>query len=443
MPWYKKLHWQIIIAMILGLIYGLIASRFGWVKFTEYWIKPWGTIFINLLKLIAMPMILASLVTGIASLSDLTKLSRIGGKTIGLYIITTIIAVILALLVANAFKSTGAFSGELRKQLKEMYAGKIQEKQDIAAKQIKKGPLQSIVNIIPQNAVDAASNNRNMLQMVFLAILIGIGLVKSNKEKTGIISKIFESANELILRIVELIMVIAPFGVFAQLASVITELAGNDPANAMRVLKALGLYLFMVILALFLHVMFVYIGMLKLFTKISIKEFFKAIQPAMLIAFSTSSSAATLPITMECCEKELGLPEEITSFTLPVGATVNMDGTSIYQAISVVFIAHIMGINLTFMDQITVILTCTLASIGAAGVPGAGVVMLVIVMQAINIPIEGIALVLGVERIIDMFRSVVNITGDSAVTCVVSQSEGNRTNSPTALESKTDDNPNL
>lgn len=423
MPWYRKLHWQIIIAMVLGLIYGLLASRLGWVKFTTYWIKPWGTIFINLLKLIAMPMILASLVTGIASLSDLTKLSRIGGKTIGLYIITTIIAVIIGLLVANAFKLTGAFSGELRNQLKGLYADKIKEKQDIAAKEKGKGPLQPIVNIIPQNAVNAASNNRNMLQMVFLAILIGIGLVKSNKEKTGIISKIFESANELILRIVELIMIIAPFGVFAQLASVITDLAGKDPANAMRILKALGLYMFMVILALFLHTMFVYAGMLKLFTKIGIKEFFKAIEPAMLIAFSTSSSAATLPITMECCEKELGLPEEVTSFTLPVGATVNMDGTSIYQAISVVFIASIMGINLTFMDQITVILTCTLASIGAAGVPGAGVVMLVIVMQSINIPIEGIALVLGVERIIDMFRSVTNITGDSAVTCVVSQSE--------------------
>lgn len=420
MPWYRQLHWQIIIGMVLGLIYGLVASRYGWIGFTDNWIKPWGTIFINLLKMIAMPMILASLVAGVASLSDLAKLSRIGGKTIALFLITTTIAVTIGLLLVNVLKPGKTLSPQIRKQLAEVYQDSVQEKADYARKKKEQGPLQPIVDIVPPNIIDAASNNRNMLQMVFLAVLIGVGLVKSDKEKTGIISKIFDSLNELILRVVELIMLIAPVGVFAQIASVITDLGGEDPIRALKILKALGFYMIVIFLGLIIHVGVVYMGMLKLFTDIGISRFLRAIRPAQLIGFSTSSSAATLPITMECCEKGLGLPEEITGFTLPVGATVNMDGTSLYQAVAVVFIAQIMGMDLSFANQITIVITCVLASVGAAGVPGAGIVMLVIVLQSINVPVAGIALIIGVDRLIDMFRTATNLTGDATVTAVIS-----------------------
>lgn len=423
MPWYRQLHWQIIMGMILGLLYGLLSSHFGWIDFTESWVKPWGTIFINLLKMIAMPMILASLVTGVASLSDLTKLSRIGFKTIALYLVTTIIAITLGLILVNVLKPGRSLSPELHKQLKETYASKVKESEEDAVEAKKRAPLDLIVSMVPQNIIDAASNNKNMLQMVFIALLIGIGLVKSDREKTEIVRKFFDAANELILRIVELIMIVAPIGVFAQIAAVISELAGKDPSRALRILHALGFYLVVVLIGFVMHMGLVYGGLVKFFTKISVGDFFRAIRKAQLIGFSTSSSAATLPVTMECCEKELDLPEEITSFTLPVGATINMDGTSLYQAVSAVFIAQIMGIDLTLFQQITIVLTCTLASVGAAGVPGAGVVMLVIVLQAINVPVEGIALILGVERIADMFRTVVNITGDAAVTTVVAGSE--------------------
>jgi len=423
MPWYKKLHWQIIMGMALGLIYGLVATYMGWAKFTADWIKPWGTIFINLLKLIAMPMIIASLICGVASLSDLTKLSRIGGKTILLYFTTTVIAVIIGLLLVNTLKPGAHFPKSIKEELKRKYQAKVEKSEDIAVKEKKRGPLDTIVRIIPQNVIDSASNNRNMLQMVFVALLIGIALVKAKSEKTKILRQFFEAMNDVVMIIVDLIMKIAPIGVFAQIAGVITGLAGKNPLEALHILKALGFYLLVVLGGLLIHVIGIYGLMIKIFTKYGIGEFFRGISDAQLIAFSTSSSAATLPVTKECCERELGIPEEITSFTLPVGATVNMDGTSLFQAVSVVFIAQILGMDLSLTQQIIIVLTCTLASIGAAGVPGAGVVMLVIVLQSINVPVDGIALIMGVERIIDMFRTVTNVTGDAAVTAVVANSE--------------------
>lgn len=423
MPWYRQLHWQIVIGMVLGTLLGVTASLLGWGDFVAQWIKPFGTIFINLLKLAAMPMIIVSLVTGIASLSDLTKLSRIGGKTIAIYLATTVLAVIIGLLLVSIIKPGSSLPEDMRQQLEQSYSDTLAQRASQAEQVKKSGPLQFIVDIVPENVINAFSDNRLMLQMVFIALLLGIGLVKSDKEKTQIIIDLFSAANELVLKIVEMIMLIAPIGVFAQISTVITELADKDPVQALMVLKTLGVYLGTVIIGLSIQTFLVYGGMLKFFTSISFKDFFKAMRPVQLIAFSTSSSAATLPVTMECCEKELKIPEEITSFTLPVGATVNMDGTSLFQAVSVVFIAQIIGYNLTLMDQLAVILTTLLASIGTAGVPGAGVVMLVIVLQSINIPIEGIVLILGVERIIDMFRTVTNVTGDAVVTAMVAKSE--------------------
>ncbi len=424
MPWYKKLHWQIIIAMICGLIYGLTASKMGWIDFTTNFIKPWGTIFISLLKFIAIPMILSSLIVGVASLSDLTKLSRIGGRTITLYIITTVIAITIGLILVNTLKPGKAFPEEMRDKLQQLYLNKVANSEQTLEETKKSGPLQPIVRIVPQNAFHAATDNTQMLQVVFIALIIGMGMVRAGKEKTETLKKFFENMNDVIMCVVDMIMKIAPFGVFAQISATITDLAGKDPMQALQILKALGFYMIVVLVGLFIHTVGVYGSILSFFTNVGMGRFFSAIRPVQLIGFSTSSSAATLPVNMECCEKDLGIKEEICSFTLPVGATINMDGTSLYQAVTAVFIAQILGRDLTLAQQLTIILTCTLSSIGTAGVPGAGVVMLVIVLQTINVPVEGIALVLGVERILDMFRTVTNVTGDAVVTAVVAQSEG-------------------
>lgn len=434
MPWYKKLHWQIIIAMALGLIYGLTASKMGWIDFTTNWIKPWGTIFISLLKFIAIPMILSSLIVGVASLSDLTKLSRIGGRTIIIYILTTVIAITIGLILVNTLKPGKAFPEEMRDKLQQLYLNKVTDSEQTLEESKKAGPLQPVIKIVPQNAFDAAADNTKMLQVVFIALIVGMGMVKAGKEKTETLKKFFEGMNDVIMCIVDMIMTVAPFGVFAQISATITDLAGKDPVQALQILKALGFYMIVVLLGLFIHTVGVYGSILSFFTKIGMGRFFGAIRPVQLIGFSTSSSAATLPVNMECCEKDLGIPEEICSFTLPVGATINMDGTSLYQAVTAVFIAQILGRDLTLIQQLTIVLTCTLSSIGTAGVPGAGVVMLVIVLQAINVPVEGIALVLGVERILDMFRTVVNVTGDAVVTAMVAQSEGKIDESAASLK---------
>lgn len=423
MPWYRQLYWQIIIGMIAGLIFGLLASSMGWIEFTSNWIKPWGTIFINLLKLIAIPMILASLVTGVASLSDLAKLSRIGGKTIALYVGTTIIAIIVGLIIVNMVQPGKSMSLSMREKMAKLYSEKVEQSAKTATETRQSGPLQPIIDIVPGNVFQSISDNKNMLQVVFLAIMLGIGLIQVEKSKSEHVRVFFQSLNDVILNIVELVMKFAPIGVFAQISSVLTELSGSDPRKALEILQALGAYGMVVLLGLLIHTGGFYSLLLRLFTPMSVGFFFKTIRPAQIIAFSTSSSAATLPVNMERCEKGLGIPEEITSFTLPLGATINMDGTAVYQSVAAVFIAQVLGMNLTFLDQVTIVLTATLASIGAAGVPGAGVVMLVIVLQSIHVPIEGIALILGIDRILDMFRTVTNITGDAVITSIVAHSE--------------------
>ncbi len=424
MPWYKKLHWQIIIGMILGVIYGLLASFYGWIEFTDHWIKPWGVIFINLLKLVAVPMILVSLINGVSSLSDFTRLSRIGGRTIAIYVATTIVAVVIGLVLVNTLRPGTALTPQMKEQMARSYQEQVDKSHEQASRQKEGGPLRVLVDMVPENVVEAASDNRNMLQMVFVALLLGMGIVGAGREKTKSVGDLMEGLNLIILQVVNFIMIMAPIGVFAQLATVITELSGRDPSGAMVILRALGYFVIVVILGQAIQIFGVYSAMLKLFTPLSFRRFFTAIRPAQLIGFSTSSSAATLPVNMKCCEQELGIPEEITGFTLPVGATVNMNGTSLYQAIAVVFIAQILGMNLSIADQVMVVITTTLASVGTAGVPGAGTVMLIIVLQSIHVPVEGVALIMGVERIIDMFRTVTNITGDAVVTAVVANSEG-------------------
>ena len=418
------LHWKIIIGMTLGVVFGLLAITIGWDQFTSDWIKPFGTIFINLLKLIAVPLVFASLIKGVASLSDISKLSRIGSKTIALYLTSTVVAVTIGLLIVNTIQPGKYFSEEKRIEFKEKFATKTEAKMEAAAQVSDQGPLQFMVHIVPQNFLNAATDNSNMLQVIFFAILFGMAMIMLPDEKTVYVKGFFDGVNDVILQIVDMIMRMAPFGVFALLASLMVDFSDGDIRNVLELFSALGLYSLAVIIGLLTMIFVVYPIILRLFTKMNYFDFFKGILPAQMLAFSTSSSAATLPVTMERCEDHLGVSEEISSFVLPLGATINMDGTSLYQAVAAVFIAQAFGIDLDLTQQLTIVLTATLASIGAAAVPGAGLVMLVIVLGAVGMDPEGVALIFAVDRILDMLRTVVNVTGDATVATVIASSEG-------------------
>jgi len=422
--WYKKLHWQIIIGLVLGLIWGLLSSITGINEFTSEWIKPFGTIFINLLKLIAVPLVLASLIVGVTSLRDITKLSRMGAKTIAIYLVTTVCAITIGLTIVNVVQPGKALPQETREELEASYGGTVEDRSAAALEVKERNIMDFFVDIVPTNFFKSASDNGNMLQVVFVAILLGLGIIQIPEQQGMVLVDFFDSLNDVIIKIVDLIMLAAPYGVFALMAAVIVDLAGDDLMKAIDLLYALGWYCLAVVVGLTIHVFAVYSSLFKFFSNMKLLNFFRAIRPAMLLGFSTSSSSATLPVTMERVEKNLGVDEEVSSFVLPIGATINMDGTSLYQAIAAVFIAQALGLDLNIAQQLTIVLTATLASIGSAGVPGAGIIMLVIVLQAIEVPVEGIALILGVDRILDMCRTMVNITGDAAVSVAVAHSEG-------------------
>jgi len=410
------LHWQIILGMVLGVVFALIMSKFefGSQLITD-WVKPFGTIFINLLKLIAVPLILASLIKGVSDLKDISKLSKMGGRTIGIYIVTTLIAVSIGLAVVNIIKPGKTITEETRTELVESYKNDADGKIKDAEKQKNAGPLQALEDLVPSNIFQAASDNGNMLQVIFFAILFGLGLILIPEEKSTPVKQFFDSFNEVILKLIDLIMLAAPYGVFALLAALVVEAPSAD------LFKALGWYAFCVVLGLAL-MMAVYATLVFIVTKRTPKFFFNGIAPAQLLGFSTSSSAATLPVTMERVEEHLGVDEEVTSFVLPIGATINMDGTSLYQAVAAVFIAQAFGMDLSFGVQLGIIATATLASIGSAAVPGAGMVMLVIVLAQAGIPEAGLALIFAVDRPLDMCRTTVNITGDAAVSMMVAKS---------------------
>ena len=423
MAWYKKLHWQIILGLVLGTLYGVGAAHWGWGGFTANWVAPFGKIFINLLKLIAMPLVLASLVCGVASLSDFKKLSRMGGKTIGLYLATTAVAVTIGLLVVNTINPGKKLPPETRAELQEQYKSDVAKRSEVAEETKARGPLQPLVDMVPSNFLEASGNNRAMLQVVFASLLFGAALVLVEERKRKPIYDVFAGLQEVVIKVVHLIMLMAPIGVFALIADTISTMAKDDPSQIISLLGSLGWYCAAVIIGLALHATIVYLGLLKLLTPLSIKQFFKGIGQAQLLAFSTSSSGATLPVTMKCAEENLGVSKEVSSFVLPLGATINMDGTALYQAVAAVFIAQASGIELTLAAQVTIVFTAVLASIGTAAVPGAGIVMLIVILEAINVPGEGIALILGVDRILDMCRTVVNVTGDSTVACLIASSE--------------------
>ncbi|MDD9879653.1 MAG: dicarboxylate/amino acid:cation symporter [Candidatus Marinimicrobia bacterium] len=419
-----ELHWKIIIGLVLGLMFGVLAAAQGWSNFTADWIAPFGKIFISLLKLIAVPLVLSSLITGVASLSDLKKLSRIGGKTITIYITTTAIAVTIGLVAVNILQPGDTVPEEMKVKLQETYQSAASGKMEAAEQVKERSVLQPIVDMVPSNFFSSASNNRNMLQVVFVAIIVGIALIQIPKEKARPVLEFMEGVNDLVIKLVDNIMLMAPIGVFALIADTITSVAGNNLQNVLELLGALGFYMLAVIIGLILQMVITYTSVLKIFSKMSLKKFYQGIAPAQLLAFSTSSSGATLPVTMERCEDELGVSEEVSSFVLPLGATINMDGTALYQAVAAVFIAQTLGMDLTVGAQLTIVLTAVLASIGTAAVPGAGIIMLVIILEAIGVPSAGIALILGVDRILDMMRTVTNVTGDASVAVAVASSEG-------------------
>ena len=389
-----ELHWKILIGMFLGVLFAFFMVNFSWgPDFVSDFIKPFGTIFINALKLIAVPLILASLIKGISDLKDISKLSKMGGRTIGIYILTTVIAVTIGLGIVNIIKPGNSISEATRLELVENYSGDANEKIMAAAKQQESGPLQALVDLVPSNIFKAASDNGNMLQVIFFAIFFGIGLILIPEKQAKPVKDFFDGFNEVILKLIDLIMLAAPYGVFALLAALVVEAPSAD------LFKALAWYAICVLLGLAIMIGF-YILVVYIFTKRSPSFFIKGISPAQLLAFSTSSSAATLPVTMERVEEHLGVEEEVTSFVLPIGATVNMDGSSLYQAIAAVFIAQAFGMDLDFYTQLGIIVTATLASIGSAAVPGAGMVMLVIVLAQAGIPEAGLALIFAAKTLI-------------------------------------------
>ena len=412
------LHWSIMLGMILGVLVGSVFTTFEvGPKLISHWVKPFGTIFINALKLIAMPLILGSLIKGVSDLKDISKLSLMGGRTIGIYIMTTVVAVMIGLVMVNTFKPGNSISEETRQELIVAYQSDAAEKQAVAQKQNEAGPLQALVDLVPDNIFKATTENGNMLQVIFFALFFGIGLILIPAKKSKPVKDFFDSFNEVILKLIDLIMLVAPYGVFALLAALVVESPSLD------LFRALGMYAFTLVIGLILMGLF-YLLLVRLYVKFKPKKFIDGIAPAQLLAFSTSSSAATLPVTMERVEEHLGVDKEVASFVLPIGATINMDGTSLYQAVAAVFIAQAFGMDLGIGTQLGIILTATLASIGAAAVPGAGMVMLVIVLGQARIPEAGLALIFAIDRPLDMCRTVVNITGDASVSMMVAKSVG-------------------
>ena len=420
-----SLHWQIIIGLILGLVFGISAIYIeGGKEFTLDWVQPVGDIFMNGLKMIAVPIVITSIIIGIANIGNVSRLSRIGGKTIAIYLVTTTVAITIGLITVNIIKPGKILPAETREKLIELYGGEVSDRVSQAEQLKDSGPLQPLEDMVTDNIFASTIDNGKLLQVVFFAVIFGVALLQVPKKKRRPVVKFFDGLNEVIIKIIGFIMLIAPYGVFALMASLLVELAGNNPDEVFNILYAELWYSLNVIIGLAIMLLIIYPALFKIFTKVKYTDFFKGIRPAQLLAFSTSSSSATLPVTMKQVEEELGVSEEVSSFVLPLGATVNMDGTSLYQAVAAVFIAQAYNMELSLTQQLMIVFTALLASIGSAGVPGAGILMLVIVLQSVGIPAEGLVLIFAPDRILDMCRTTVNVTGDASVTMVVASTEG-------------------
>ena len=460
------LHWQIIIGLILGIIWAIASSYLGLSKFTLDWIAPFGDIFIRLLKLIAVPLVLFSIIKGVSGIADGSKLGRLGIKTLGAYLVTTVLATTIGLTLVNVIQP-GKFASQeqltknrisyemwvgstegatfadnqrimdnlsdsekitYKKEIDELEQNKannsnLKDKLKKADNQKEVGPLQFLVDVVPTNIFSAVSKP-NMLQVIFFAIFFGIVLLYIEKRHSQPVIAVVDGINEVFIKMVDVIMRVAPFFVFALLAGKLSEMAGDDPNAVIQIFKGLGFYSLTVVIGLALMVFVIYPFIVKIISrKISYRNFFRSMAPAQMLAFSTSSSAATLPVTLDCVRENLKVSDDVSNFVLPIGATVNMDGTSMYQAIAAIFLAQFHMVDLGFAAQLTIVLTATLASIGSAAVPSAGLVMLILVLEAVGLPGAWIAIIFPVDRILDMCRTVVNVTGDATVATVIAASE--------------------
>jgi len=408
-----QLYTKILIGMLFGVLVGLCAHHWGLSEHVQTFVKPFGTLFIKLITMVIVPLVFASLVVGTASLDDARQLGRIGLKTMAFYMGTTVIAISGGLLLANLLQPGQGLSSKTKAQLLEQSQTQV----DTAKTTLAEKPTVTdlLLDIVPRNPIRALIEG-NMLQVIFFALLFGICLALIPDSQGQPVKAFFAGVNAVMIQIVHGIMRLAPYGVFALMSAVIADLGAS-------ILLVLMKYVVAVVLGLLLHMAVVYSLAIKLMSGLTVRRFFQGIRPAQLIAFSSGSSSATLPVTIECAHKNLGVPMKIGSFVLPLGATINMDGTALFHGVSTLFISQVYGLDLTFAQQLTVVLTATLASIGTAGTPGAGMVTLAIVLRSIGIPVEGIGLILGVERLVDMCRTAVNVTGDACCAAVVAGRE--------------------
>jgi len=452
------LHWQVIIALVLGLFFSFLAVKYGWNSFTLDYIDPFGEIFINILKLIAVPLVLFSIISGIINLKDVGKLGKMGAKTLGIYLLTTVTSVSLGLLLVNAWKpgkqaqsqtqiekrieyeiwlkgsgtkalddiceSCKPENAEIVKNVMKRVEAEgsnewVEDKINKAKETKNQGPLQPLIDVVPKNIIIALAEMK-MLQVIFFAVFFGIVIILLPQKDARPMIEFIDSANMIFTKMVDIVMKSMPIFVFALMAGALVKAAGDDVDKLTDILAFLSHYSLVVFIGLVLMAFVFYPAVIGLLSRrLTIRQFLNGISKAQLTAFSTSSSVATLPVTMDCVHNNLKVPKATTSFVLPIGATVNMDGTSLYQAVAVVALAQLHGVDLSIQQQLVIVVTATLASIGAAAVPSAGLVLMIVVLESVGLNPAWIALIFPVDRILDMCRTVVNVTGDATVSVLV------------------------
>ncbi len=408
------LYLTILLGMILGLGFGVFAYSVDYSSFVSDWISPFGDVFMRMLKAIAIPLVFISLVKGISNIGSVSTLSKMGGRTLLIYVATTVCAIILGLILVLTIAPGAVVDSSAMNTLGDSYGDMVSQRAAAAESLTGASPLSWLVDMVPDNVVGAMSDNGAMLQVIFIAVLVGVAIIMVGKQKSEPFVRLIDSLDAIVMKVIDIIMQFAPLGVFALMATMIISSAGD-----MQLLGALGLYFVTVVGGLFILILGFYPLLVKLFTDTPLKKFYKKMLPVQLLGFTTSSSAATLPLNMEVLQRELGVREKTASFVLPVGVTINMDGTSLYQAVGAVFIAQVMGMDLSFAQILTILATTTISSIGTPGVPGGSVVILVMVLGSVGIPPEGLALILGLDRPLDMLRTVANVTGDATVSLIV------------------------
>ena len=408
------LYAKILIGMLAGVLIGIAALTFQQTGFVNNWVRPWGQVFIRLLQLIAVPLVFVSLVKGVIGLSDIGKFSRIGIRTIILYLLTTAFAVTVGMSLGLVVRPGQFVDRQTVVSMQENYKSVVEQKKAEADTMKNSGPLSFLEEVVPDNFVAATSDNRKMLQVIFFAVLFGIAALCIERTKIAPVEQLFDSLYHILLKVIDFVIMFAPYGVTALMTGLVIDFSGN-----LSMFGALAVYAITVVGGLLFLISVFYPTLIYLFTKMKPNFFIKTMYPVQLFAFTTSSSAATLPLNLETTENKLGVSNEVTSFVLPVGATINMDGTSCYQAIAVLFIAQVIGIDLTLMQLFTILLMSIISSIGTPSIPGGSYVILTMVLASVGIPPEGLALILGIDRPLDMLRTAVNVTGDATVAAIV------------------------